>query len=153
MTLRRINLFAVMLLLGAMPALAQYIPKVMQDHWIVTKDLTEKSQGCYDVAHRKSLVGIKLAFNDHLLFWNGLTSTDLQPRELDLSLFTFEARFGLSPGELGIPTKTVAIVYVVPSVGIPVNAMVMRDANTILLDACNVWLEAARDPATPPLHP
>lgn len=137
------TLFAATLL-----ARAQYVPTAMQDHWIITRDLTEKTNGCYDPEHRKSLVGIKLSISDHLIFWNGLTSTDIQPREQELSMFIFQARFGIKPKDLGLPSSSVPIVYIVPSVGIPVNALVTRDSNTLLLDVCNIWLEASRDPDT-----
>ena len=139
-----------LLFADALYASAQYVPTAMQDHWTVTKDLVEKSQGCYDPEHRKSLIGIKLSLGDHLMTWNGLVSMDLQPREQDLSVFIFQARFGLKPRDLGLAGGTVPIVYVVPSVGIPVNALVTRDKATLLIDVCNIWLEATRDTSTTP---
>lgn len=134
------------LLLG-LAAHGQVVPAAMQGKWIVIRDLTEKSQGCYDPIRKKALVGLKLTLTGNHLVWNGIDSKELQPRELDLSIYDFQGRYTLWPHDLGITAVPVHIVYVVPSVGIPVNAFVLRGPETLLIDACNVWLEADRDPA------
>lgn len=135
------------LLVCAAPAFAQYVPIAMQGKWVIKKDLTEKSQGCYDPVRKQGLVGLKLTLSVDRLIWNGVPGNDLQPRELQLSGYEFKFRFGLKPSELGIYENPVPIIYVVPSVGIPVNAFIARDPHTILIDACNVWLVAVRDDA------
>jgi hypothetical protein len=134
--------------LCAVPAFAQYVPIAMQGKWIIKKDLTEKSQGCYDPVRKQTLVGLKLTLSVDRLIWNGVAGGDLQPRELMLSGYEFKFRFGLKPSDLGIYENPVPIIYVVPSVGIPVNAFIARDPHTILIDACNIWLVAVRDDAT-----
>jgi hypothetical protein len=126
---------------------AEHVPAMMRGKWVVTKQLTGQSLGCFDPEHARGLVGLKFSFSESVLHWGGHASKDLDPHARRVSVYEFQARYGQKPGDLGIVQDPVPIVQVTPSYGIPVNILVLRDSGTMLIDACNIWLEARRDGA------
>ncbi len=125
------------------------IPTPMRGHWTVVKNLSERELGCFDSLHTRQLIGLQVSLGERQLRWDGLASMQLGPNVLELSSNAFQARYGKTPQELGLAPGSVVIVDVHPSEGIPVNALVAIDKSTILIDACNIWLRAVRDEATP----
>ena len=130
------------LCLTAAPAFAQYVPAGLQGNWKVKRNLTEKSLGCFDPAHAKALIGAELRIGDHEIVWQGLHSKDLDPKVTEISAYNFQARYGKTPQELGITGDKISITLVNPSEGIPINALTARGPALLLIDACNIWLEA-----------
>jgi len=135
-----------MVLSAALPAgRAQNMPGSLQGSWKVKRSFTDKSSGCFDAAQLNGLIGARLSIGVRQLTWTGIRSQDLAPRLQQISAIGFKAKFGLTPVDLGLPGNSVALLQVNPSPGIPINALIVRDASTILIDACNTWLEAERD--------
>jgi hypothetical protein len=125
--------------------IAERVPVGMRGEWVVTKQLSATSLGCFDPRNQESLLGLRLSLSDRALVWNGQTSRNLDPHLRRISGYEFQARYGQKPRDLGIDEDPVSLVQVVPSFGIPVNILLLRDPGTILIDACNIWLEASRD--------
>ncbi len=131
----------------APPPLAapQSVPIEMRGNWTVVKNLSERSLGCFDSAHTRDLIGLRVMLGERRLLWNGLPSFQLDPTVVEISTNAFQARYGKMPQDLGLPAGRVTMVDVHPSEGIPVNALVEIDPSKILVNACNIWLEADRD--------
>jgi hypothetical protein len=125
---------------------AEHLPLAMRGPWVITQQLTEKSLGCFDPEHAQRLVGLKFSLSESGVVWNGSPRKELEPHTRRVSRYEFEARYGQKAKELGIDTDPVPIVQVVPSYGVPVNLLVMGKAGVLLIDACNIWLEAQREP-------
>jgi hypothetical protein len=123
----------------------QSIPIEIRGNFTVTKNLSERSLGCFDSGHTRDLIGLKITLGERRILWNGLPSFGLDPSIIEISSNAFQARYGKMPQDLGLPGGRVTMVDVHPSEGIPVNAIVEIDGSKILIDACNLWLEAARD--------
>ena len=136
------------LLAQARPVRAN-IPAAMRGTYVVTRNLSERSLGCFDYAHTLALIGLRVTVNERDLLWGHLRSEDIDPQIMALSSNAFEARYGKQPQDLGLPPGRVTLTDVHPSEGIPVNALVPIDAGTILIDACNIWLLAERSTTQP----
>ena len=127
-------------------AFAQYVPAGLQGTWKVKKNLSGKSVGCFDPMHTKMLMGAKLSLNERELVWMGLHNTNPNPKIEEISSYAFSAKYGLNPHDLGLPaTERISVLQVNPSEGIPINAVIALGPSTILIDACNIWLEAQHD--------
>jgi hypothetical protein len=126
------------------------VPAAMRGEWVVTKQLSANSMGCFDPRNLHGLLGLRFSLSDRALVWNGQASKNLDPHLRRISVYEFQARYGQKPKDLGIDEDPVSFVQVVPSFGIPVNILLLRDPETILINACNIWLEAARDGANAP---
>jgi hypothetical protein len=121
------------------------VPAEIRGDWTVTKNLSERSLGCFDPADTKTLIGLKVSIGARQLLWSRIASTALNPEVSVISSYTFLFRYGKLPEELGLSPSPVTIVDVHPSEGIPVNALIRIDRSTILINACNIWLQASRD--------
>lgn len=127
-------------------AFAQYVPAGLQGTWKVKKNLSGKSVGCFDPMHTKMLIGAKLSLGEHELVWMGLHNINPSPKIEEISSYAFSSKYGLAPHDLGLPaTDKISILQVNPSEGIPINAVIALGPSTILIDACNIWLEAQHD--------
>lgn len=141
-----IGLAAALLFSSCGSAFAQYVPAGLQGTWKVKKNLSGKSVGCFDPTHTKMLMGAKLSLGEHELVWMGLHNVNPSPRIEEVSSYAFSAKYGLTPHDLGLPaTAKISILQVNPSEGIPINAVIALGPSTILIDACNIWLEAQHD--------
>ena len=139
-------LTAAVLLSFSGSAFAQYVPAGLQGTWKVKKNLSGKSVGCFDPMHTKMLVGAKLSLGEHELVWMGLHNINPSPKIEEISSYAFSAKYGLAPHDLGLPaTDKISVLQVNPSEGIPINAVIALGPSTILIDACNIWLEAQHD--------
>ncbi len=137
---------AVLTLSSCGSAFAQYVPAGLQGTWKVKKNLSGKSVGCFDPMHTKMLMGAKLSLGEHELVWMGLHNINPSPKIEEVSSYAFSAKYGLAPHDLGLPaTDKISILQVNPSEGIPINAVIALGPSTILIDACNIWLEAQHD--------
>ncbi len=136
------TLITFVLLAFALPALGQYVPAGLQGSWKVKRNLTEKSLGCFDPVHAKGLIGAEIRIGDHEIVWQGLHSKNLDPKVTEISAYNFQARYGLRPQDLGITGDRISLTMVNPSEGIPINAFASRSPTLLLIDACNIWLEA-----------
>jgi hypothetical protein len=142
------------------PAQAQSVPEQIWGKWVVSRKIPTTTISCWDEAEAKTLLGTQIEYSSEMFRWKDVVTAhptaeakmvsaeqfhdDNSGKGSNSSQITFR--------QLGITAKQVMLISIHHppakitggTIEIPGDEVLVKNKNTIIFAACNVYFEAKR---------
>ena len=158
--MRRLPYLIITVLAFVATSSAQAIPKELWGRWIVRRELPTTTISCWGASEARKLIGTELEYSAELFRWKDVTTKHPSAEIKVVGAEQFHAdNSGMGTNssqvtfaQLGIRRKqatAVLIQHPEASIGgatteIPGDNILVKDRDTIVFSACNVYFEAKR---------
>jgi hypothetical protein len=139
------------------------MPQILWGKWVITRDLPTKTISCWGENEAKALIGTELEYSLEVFRWHTTVTKNpvTETRTITAERFHDEnSGMGKMSSQvtfqqLGIKAaEAVEIAIHHPpsnitggTIGIPGDGVLVKDQDTIIISACNVYFEARRSTA------
>jgi hypothetical protein len=147
-------------LASANPAQSGAIPKTILGTWIVIRVIPTTTISCWDDARAKALLRTELEYSPEIFRWKNIVTKHPVAKTIMITAQQFhdqESGGGHDSSqvtfqELGIKANNVTEIAIAhppanitgATIEIPGDRVLVKDANTLIFSACNVYFEARR---------
>jgi hypothetical protein len=154
-------LYSIIIFLGLVwTANAQSVPKILWGRWVVRRELPTTTIACWGEHEAKGVIGTEVEYSSELFRWNKIIAKNPQAQTTVISASRFHDENSgggandsqVTFRQLGIKAETATQIVIrhppanvtIGTIEIPGDFVLVKDRNTIIIAACNVYFEAKR---------